>query len=198
MTVNTFYAGPDSQVSSGPYLIRSVLRADIWPEGLNSESDGAGDKDVLVDGMHQAFAVGAKANRPNNMVGVSIGINAAGIVNLNFAYGYLFKAYVANVTAYAGGGPGAAASAWDASLALGDPVYVDDSVVLDAGITLSRAVSNDAPNANPLCGFIWYDQDELPDYALGGLHYTAGLPKAADPAATENVLCTVFLCSKRV
>ena len=191
MTTTVFYSGPDSQGTSGPYVTRRVPIADIWPEGLASKSDGAGNMDVLEAGMHMAFACGPKANRPVNPVGVSLGVEGT-FTKLNFALGYVFKAYVANITGYVGGA-GSAANAWDASLAFCDPVFVDDSVVIASGVTLSRAVNNDAGNGNPLCGFIWYDQTEYEDTSVGGIHATAGLPKPADPAATAYVLVSVFL-----
>lgn len=188
MTIDTFYSETDWQSSSGPYLNRQLALADIWPEGLGSET-GGGNKDVLEDGMHQAFAVGATANRPHNVVGVTVSYNATGdLLQLNVAQGFMFKAYVANVLTYSNG----SAATFDQSLALGDPVYIDDSADLDAGVTLSRSPANDAGSLNPLCGYIWYDQDEYADYHVGGPNATAGLPKTVANSLT-NTLVTVML-----
>lgn len=188
MAVDTFYEGTDWQSSSGPYLNRQVEIADLWPEGLGSET-GGGNKDVLEDGMHQAFACGSTANRPHNPVGVSVSKNeAASLVQMNFAQGFMFKAYVANVLTYSNG----TAATFDQSLEAFDPVYVDDSDDLDAGVTLSRSPLNDAGNANPQAGWIMYDQDEYADALVGGPNATAGLPKTVANSLT-NTLVTVML-----
>jgi hypothetical protein len=185
-----FYKDTGWQSSSGPYVNRQVPVGDLWPEGLASEAAG-GNKDILEDGMHQAFACGAKANRPHNPVGVSVSMNEdAGLVQMNFALGFLFKAWVANVTAYSQG----AAAVFDQSLAAFDPVYVDDSDPLAAGVTLSRSPLNSAGDQNPQCGWIFYDQDQYADYAVGGPNATAGLPiTVANELVYTRV--TVFLWS---
>lgn len=188
MTVSTFYQGTDWQSSSGPYLNRQMATGDIWPEGASSEA-GGGNKDDLEDGMHQAFACGAKANRPHNPVGVSVSYNAdADLLQLNMAQGFMFKAYVANVLTYSNG----AAATFDQSLAAFDPVYVDDSDPLDAGVTLSRSPLNSAGNANPQAGWIMYDQDEYKDSGIGGPNTAALLPKTVSNSLV-NTLVTVML-----
>jgi len=185
---NEFLSGPGWEGSSGPILSRQLTLNDIWPEGPNSYSGGVNDKDDLVDGMHMAFAVGVKANRPLNPVGVTISF-AAQLVQMNFAPGFIFAAYVANILTYNAGH----ANTWDASLALGDPVYVDDSEDISTGCTLSRASQNDLAQTNPRAGYIWYGQSDYIDSYAGGLHTTSELPIDADPAATEEVLCWVML-----
>jgi hypothetical protein len=127
MATDVFYQDTGWQSSSGPYINRQVPLGDLWPEGLGSEA-GGGNKDVLEDGMHQAFACGAKGNRPHNPVGVSVSMNEdADLVQMNFAPGFLFKAYVANVLTYSNGSP----ATFSQSLAAFQPVYVDDSDSLD-------------------------------------------------------------------
>ena len=171
--VDVFYTGSDWQETSGPYENFMYALDDIWPEGENSESDGAGDKDDLVDGMHQCFAIGAKANRPHNAVGVTVSYNAnVGLAILNCAMNFMFKAYVANVLTYGGGAP----ATFDTSLAVGDPVYVDDSDSLASGITLSRSPLNDDGNGNPMAGFIDYPQDAYADFGVGGPNVTSDMP----------------------
>ena len=173
-----FYGETDWESSSGPILSRQVALADIWPVGANSCSDGATDKDVLENGLHPCVAVGLKALRGANLAGVVMtfeGDSTEGLVQLNVAPGFMFKAYVANVLTYNGGNP----NTFDQSLAIGDLVYVDDSTDFGEGITLSRSPLNDAGNANPKAGMIWYNQDEYDDSMVGGLHASAGLPITA-------------------
>lgn len=188
MPTDVFYQDTGWQSSSGPYINRQVPLGDLWPEGLASEA-GGGNKDVLEDGMHQAFACGAKANRPHNPVGVSVSMNEdASLVQMNFAPGFLFKAYVANVLTYSQGSP----ATFDQSLEAFDPVYLDDSDGLDSGVTLSRSPLNSAGNVNPQCGWIFYDQDQYADYHVGGPNATAGLPiSVANSLVYTRV--TVFL-----
>lgn len=188
MTVDTFYSETDWQSSSGPYLNRMVELADLWPEGLGSET-GGGNKDVLEDGMHMFFACGSAAQRPHNPVGVSVSKNeAADLVQMNFAQGFMAKAYVANVLTYSNG----SAATFDQSLDAFEPVYIDDSDDLDSGVTLSRSPLNDAGNNNPLAGYIMYDQNEYADTLVGGPNATAGLPKTVANSLT-NTLVTVML-----
>jgi hypothetical protein len=188
MTVDTFYQDTSWQSSSGPYLNRMVELTDLWPEGLASEAAG-GNKDVLEDGMHQFLACGAKADRPHNPVGVTVSMNeTAGLVQMNFAQGFMAKAYVANVLTYSQG----AAATFDQSLEAFEPVYVDDSDPLDAGVTLSRSPLNSAGDVNPQAGWIMYDQGEYADILVGGPNATAGLPKTVANELT-NTLVTVML-----
>jgi hypothetical protein len=154
-----FYMGTDWQCESDPYLTRKFDLDECWPEGT------AASKDDLVDGMHPFFAVGDKANRPHNQVGVVVGYNSStDIVVMNVAPGFVAKAYVANVLTYAQGAP----ATYDAALAAGDPVYVDDSTDLAAGVTLSRSPANEAAALNPLAGFVYRAQDEWDDSGVGG------------------------------
>jgi hypothetical protein len=169
-----FYFGTDWESSSGPILSRAFHVADLWPVGLDSESDATGDKDLLADGLHPFVAIGPKALRPVNLVGVVMTYHlGTTIAEVNLAPGFCAKAYVANVLTYNGGNP----ATFDQSLAIGEPVYVDDSVPLDSGITLSRSPLNDAANGNPRAGYLFYDQDDYADYAVGGPNSAADWPK---------------------
>jgi hypothetical protein len=194
MPTTVFYSGTDWEQSSGPFCNRYFEEADLWPEGAGSEIDN-GDKDELAPPsttqaqQHPVLAIGAKANRPRNLTGVVVVTEDANKVLVNIAHCMVVRQYVANITAYSGG----AASAWDASLEAGDPVYVDDSGPLAAGVTLSRAQTNESTQANPLAGYIFYCQDDYLDTGFGGLHTTAGLPHTASSTQTEYVLTCVLL-----
>ncbi len=188
-TVTEFYFGTDWESSSGPILSRAFLATDLWPHGENSESDGVGDKDDLADGLHPFLAIGPKASRPHNMVGVVMTYHAGTtIAEVNLALGFCAKAYVANVLTYNGGNP----NTFDQSLAIGEPVYVDDSPALSAGVTLSRSPSNAAAGGNPLAGYLFYDQDDYPDSAVGGPNASADWPKTVANSFVET-LVTVLL-----
>lgn len=171
--VDEFYKGTDWQSSSGPIISRQLTTADLWPEGPDSESNGTGDKDDLADGLHPILAIGPKANRPSNMVcSVMTYLADADLAQVNIAPGHIVKQYVANVLTYSTGSP----NTYDTSLAVGDPVYVDDSDSLDSGVTCSRSPLNDDNAANPLAGYIWYDQNDYADFHVGGPNASAGMP----------------------
>ena len=178
MPTTTFYGETDWESSSGPILSRQLALADLWPEGDDSCSDGATDKDHLEAGLHPCLAIGARTVLGNQLCGVVMsyeGSLTAGLAQLNVAPGFMFKAYVANVLTYNGGNP----ATFDQSLALGDLVYVDDSNDLAAGVTLSRSPANDIASANVKAGMIWYNQDDYIDEGVGGLNHAAGLPITA-------------------
>lgn len=179
-----FYTGTDWQGSSGPLIERNVILADIWPQGL------AQGKDVLEPGMHNAFAIGPVANQPFNIVGVSVSYNTtSGRIVMNIAPGFIFRAYVANVTGYAAGAP----NAWAAAIDFGDPVYVDHSTDLPAGVTLSMSQSDEDGHINPLCGYVWRRQTEEPDTGIGGGN-TNPFPKSfTDGISTHTLLVDVML-----
>lgn len=179
-----FYTGTDWQGSSGPLIERNVILADIWPQGL------AQGKDVLEPGMHNAFAIGPVANQPLNIVGVSVSYNTtSGRIVMNIAPGFIFRAYVANVTGYTAGAP----NAWAAAIDFGDPVYVDHSTDLPAGVTLSMSQSDEDGHTNPRCGYVWRRQTEEPDTGIGGGN-TNPFPKSfTDGISTHTLLVDVML-----
>jgi len=182
-----FIHGTDWEQSSGPIISRMVHLADVWPEGLAAEI-GGGDKDILENGMHPAFAIGDPANRPNNLVGVVMSYEpAATLVVLNMADKFISRQYVANILTYDG-----AADTFAATYVLGAPVYVDDSEDLAEGVTLSLSPLNADDDPNPLFGYIWYCQDEYADEGVGGPNHAAGLPvTASDEELVEALLCVM-------
>ena len=162
---DVFFTGTDWEQSSGPILSRAWdVSADLWPEGVTGSSTG-GIRDVLEDGMHPVLAIGPKALRPINLTGVVISYqddNDRAI--LNIADGVVIRNLVANVLTYSGANP----DTFDQSLAIGEPVYVDDTDTLAHGITLSRSPLNGAGNGNPLAGYLFYIQTEYDDTGIGG------------------------------
>lgn len=185
-----FIHGTDWEQSSGPIISRMVHLVDVWPQGTGAMGEiGGGDKDVLENGMHPAFAIGAKANRPNNLVGVVMSYEpAATLVVLNMADKFISRQYVANVLTYN------TPDTWAATYVLGAPVYVDDSDDLTAGVTLSLSPLNHSGTPNPLFGYVWYCQDDYSDHGVGGANASAGLPVTAD----ETKLVEVLLCVMQV
>jgi len=170
-----FYKGTNWQSTSGPYIERAFHAVDLWPHGPDSESDGVGDKDVLADGLHPFLAIGPKANRPHNMVGVVVTYKTAiTVAVMNIAQAFVAKAYVANVLTYNGGN----AATFDQTPDIGSPVYIDDSNDLDSGITLSQSPANDVAALNPLAGYLYYDQDDYADIGVGGPNAAADWPKS--------------------
>jgi len=170
-----FLTGSDWQGRSGPYQNVNVIEADLWPVGA---ADG---RDELEDGHHMFFAIGPVANRALNIVGVSVSYNDdADRCVMNVAPSFIAKAYVCNITGYAG----AVANAWAAALNFGDPVYIDDSAEVGLGCTLSRAGSNSAAATNPKAGYVWRAADEEPDTGIGGGN-TDPYPKSFSTATDE-------------
>jgi len=191
MPTTAFYSGTDWQQSSGPFCNRYYQLADLWPQGTGSmgEIDG-GDKDILAAGLHPVLAIGAKANRPRNLTGVVVDYDGDQRVLMNVSHCMIVRQYVANILTYSGG----AAATWDSSIEAGDPVFVDDSGPLAAGVTLSRAQTNESTTRNPLAGYIMYCQDDYDDTDYGGRNaYGGGLPLSADTDSTEYVLACVLL-----
>jgi len=185
-----YYAGTDWESSSGPIISRQLSTANLWPEGAGSERAG-GDKDELADGLHPCLAIGPKALRPVNMVGVVMTYTNDNLVELNIAPGFCFKAYIANVLTYDAAG---AAATFDQSLAIGEPVYVDDSYTLAAGVTLSRSTLNGANpgEGNPRAGYLYYDQNDFLNSGVGGPNIAADWPKVVANSLVYT-LVTVLL-----
>jgi len=187
-----FYSGTDWQQSSGPYLNRYWELADLWPQGLGGEIDG-GNKDVMAAGLHPVLAVGARANRPENLTGVVVNYEGTSRVLLNHANGMVVRQYVANITGY--NETTGAADAWATNADAGQPVYVDDSGPLTAGVTLSLSDTNESGSNNPLAGFIIYCQDDYDDSDFGGADQAGGgLPiDGLSSTGTEEFLACVYL-----
>ncbi len=155
-----YQSGPTAIQSSDSLLKRQVLLADVWPQ--------AAPHAVLLNGDHPVLAVGPTAianGRPNQPVGVVIQHETvSGIVVMDFSPGLIVLADVANVLTYAAGIP----DTFDTSLNFGRAVFVDDSDDMTAGTTLTLSPLNDAGLLNPLAGYIWRSQTELPDVGIGG------------------------------
>ena len=95
---------------------------------------------------------------------------------------------MANVLTYANH----TGATWAAAYVLGAPVFVDDSVDLAAGVTLSLSRLNQEGSPNPLFGYIWYCQDDYSDHGVGGPNASAGLPVTADDEElVEALLCVM-------
>jgi len=190
-TTTDFYYGTDWECSSGPIVTRAFdASADLWPHGSGSEI-GGGNKDVLADGLHPVLAIGPKANRPRNLTGVVVTYNVANDrAEMNLADKVCVKQYVANVLTYSGTTP----YTFDAAFAIGDPVYVDDSDALAAGVTLSMSPLNSASpgQANPLAGYIFYCQDDYDDSGVGG-HTGTTFPIVVDDDALDYALVCLLL-----
>lgn len=183
-----FYGETDWECSSGPIVTRAYdASADLWPHGAGSEIAG-GDKDVLADGLHPVLAIGPKTSRPHNLTGVVVTYNSLNDrAEVNLGEKVCIKAYVANVLTYSGTSP----NTFDTSLAIGEPVYVDDSDALAAGVTLSRSPLNNAVaagQANPLAGYIHYCQDQYDDSGIGGAD------GAVYPITVANSLTYTLVC----
>ena len=186
-----YYDGPAWQGSSGPYVMRTVdVSEDVWPQGTGAmgEIDG-GDKDVLADGLHPVLAIGPKANRPRNLTGVVVSYqsnNDRAVMNL--ADKVIVRQYVSNILTYSGG----AGNTFDTSLAVGDPVYVDDSGPLSAGVTLSRSPLNESGSGNPLAGYVWRCQDQYDDSGIGGVDGDV-FPMTLANTAVETEVCVILV-----
>jgi hypothetical protein len=187
-----FISGPDWQCSSGPHQPEAYdASADLWPHGAASEI-GGGSKDVLADGLHPVLAVGPKAQRPKNLTGVVVTYNATlDRAIMNMAEKVCVKQYVANVLTYTTEDAGAPAT-YDTSMAIGEPVYVDDSDALGAGVTLSRSPLNSAGSANPLAGYLFYCQTEYDDSGIGGAEASASWPKTVAESLVEAEYCVLL------
>jgi len=179
-----FLSGPSYEVSSGPLVVRRAHIDDVWPEGT-----GAG-KDDLAPGDHMFFAIGPKAERPKNVVGMVLSYDTlTDLIELNVAPGAIYKAYVANILTYDQG----AAATWAATIDKHVPVWVDDSAALPAGTTLSRSPLNSAGAGNPVAGFTWPDQDEWDDSGVGGGNSDPYPKSFTGNDATYDLLLTVML-----
>jgi hypothetical protein len=170
----TFKAGPDWECSSGPIVTRDFdASADLWPIGAGSEVGGS-DKDELEEGLHPVVAIGDASQRPANLTGVVISYNEGNDrAQVNLGEKVCVKNYVSNVTSWTGTVP----AGYDTTVAIGRPVYVDDSAHLSAGVTLSMSPLNSATNANPLAGWIFYCQDDYDDSGVGGAGANVSYPR---------------------
>lgn len=192
---STFYSGPQWEQSSGPIITRDFHFDDLWPVGVDGDCAG-GDKDLLEDGLHPVVAIGPndangnKAGRPHNLTGVVIACtDDAELAQVNVAEKVVARNYVANNTAYSSTTP----ITPDQSMAIGEPVWVDDSSGLPTGVTLSRSPINEENEANPLAGYLYYCQDELKNFAVGGPNRTAVWPKVDETGVVTYAVYCIML-----
>ena len=202
----TFYSGTDWQDSSGPETIVQIHEPYVWPVDDNSEAA----KDVLAAGLHPVVACGSRLQadgRANNLTGVVTsfdeGITAGtsiDMVRINIADGMIVRNYVANVLTYSG----VETATFETAPIPGQAVYVDDSAILPAGVTLSLSPLNGLAGTslpNPLAGYLWYCEDEYADATFGLANLTSTfVATMVDPGAGEipNVYTYCILLTNAV
>jgi len=194
----TFKSSTDWQQSSEPLVIVDVQEGDCWPVDVRSEST---TKDQLDEGLHLIIAIGeyAAPGRPLNVTGVVASMNmsvlgtATDRVQVNIAHGAIVRQWVSNILTYAGQAP----STYEQTPVVGQPVYVDDSADLSAGVTVSMSPLNWNDVENPLAGVLWYCQDEIADGQVGGARAISTFDTALPNAATEQEYCVMLVAGFR-
>ena len=82
----------------------------------------------------------------------------------------IVRQYVSNILTYSGTVP----ATFETAPVVGQPVFVDDSQALTAGVTLSMSPLNGHGGLrNPLAGYLWYCQDEMANAEMGGARSAA-------------------------
>jgi len=194
-----FQTGTDWQQSSEPHTIVAVQESDCWPV---DDRSGSGTKDQLAPGLHPVIAIGGRTaadGRPLNLTGVVVSYAGTGSgtatdrVEVNIADGTIVRQYVGNVLTYSGGD----ANTFETAPVVGQPVYVDDSNDLAAGVTLSMSPLNDAGVANPLAGYLWYCQDEIADGLAAGSRATATFDGTLADSLVEQEYCVLLINAAR-
>ena len=140
--------------------------------------------------------------RPMNLTGVLVtyraGATAAlGIATLNVANGVIVRQYVANVLTY---DPGVGCLTFQVAPFVGEPVYVDDSAYLAAGVTLSLSPLNGSnPQVkNPLAGYLWYCENEYANFGVGGPNVASTFDASLPPGIlTEQEYCVLLISAGR-
>ena len=190
-SVLEFYNETDWEGSSGPIIPRTFdASEDLWPHGADSECDGAGDKDVLADGLHPVLAIGEQGNRPRNLTGVVITYesnNDRAVMNL--ADKVIVRQYVNSTASYTGAAP----LTFNSTFSVGDPVYVDDSAALSAGVTLSCSRLNASTEANPMAGYVMRCQDQFDDSGVGGVDGDVFPMSLSTTQAVETLVCVMLV-----
>jgi len=194
-----FWSGTNWQQASEPQTNISVQESDCWPVDDNSES---GTKDELAPGLHPIIAIGGRTaadGRPLNMTGVVVSYAGTGSgtstdrVVVNIADGYVVRNYVANVLTYVATVP----STFEQAPVVGQPVYVDDSDDLAAGVTLSMSPLNEDDLRNPLAGYLWYCQDEIADGLAGGSRATSTFDGTLANSLVQQEYCILLINAAR-
>lgn len=182
-----FYSGTDWEQSSGPFCMRKVAVADVWPEGSNAE----GTKDDLADGLHPVLAIGGRTTadgRPENRTGVVVHWVNDYLLEMNVADQFVVHQYVSNILTYSGVTP----ATFETAPVIGQPVYVDDSQALTAGVTLSLSPLNEDDLPNPLAGHLFYCQDEYRDGDIGGANAAVTWPLTWANSEVETDVCVML------
>jgi len=180
-------------------MVVTVLENDVWPVDNNSMSgtkDSLLDANSLYDGVHPVVAIGSRVStsgRGLNPVGLVVSVTpglttATSQVRVNITHGKIVRNWVANVLTYTGTTP----STFVTAPFPGQPVYVDDSAALGAGVTLSMSPLNTDGDRNPLGGFLWYCQDELPDSAVGGARSAATFDTSLSNSLVQQEYCVML------
>lgn len=189
-----FQSGTDWQQSSGPIVNVEVHESDVWPVDDNA----AGAKDVLAAGLHPVVAVGGRTTadgRPLNVTGVVMTYTpgtttSLGIVELNIAEGMIVRQYVANIRDYS-------PVDYETAPVVGQPVYVDDSATIAAGVTLSMAEQQADGLLNPLAGVLWYCQDEMANSEMGGARAVPTFDHTLADELVEQEYCVLLIPNSR-
>lgn len=199
-SVTEFYDGtPLYEQSSVPRVNVEVQESDCWPV---DDRSGSGSKDQLAEGLHPVIAIGGRTaadGRPLNVTGLVESYAGTGSgtatdrVVVNIADGVIVRQYVNNTLTYSGGD----ANTFETAPIVGQPVYVDDSDDLSAGVTLSMSPLNDAGVKNPMAGVLWYCQNEIADGYAGGSRSTSTFDGTLPEAKTEQVYCVLLINDTR-
>lgn len=186
------------QQSSGPLVIVQVHEANVWPVHDNSETT----KDSLLtaagayNGVHPVVAIGGRTaadGRPLNLTGVVVDVTpsstlAESLVRVNIADGQIVRNWVANVLTYSGTTP----ATFETAPVVGQPVFVDDSQALAAGVTLSLSELNEDGLYNPVAGHLFYCQDEYADDMVGGANTATTFDSSLANSLVEQEFCIIL------
>jgi hypothetical protein len=202
MATTEFYGSESTderyQQSSGPLVIVQVHEADVWPVHDNATIT----KDSLLtaagayNGVHPVVAIGGRTaadGRPLNLTGVVVDVTpsstlAESLVRVNIADGQVVRNWVANILTYAGTNP----ATFEQAPVIGQPVYVDDSQALAAGVTLSMSPLSGGGLRNPLAGHLFYCQDEYADDMVGGANTATTFDNTLANSLVEQEYCIIL------
>ena len=121
-------------------------------------------------------------------------VEAEDVVQINTADGAIVRQYVHNVLTYSEAVP----ASWETAPVVGQPVYVDDSAALGAGVTLSMSPFNSTGTLkNPLAGYLWYCQDEYADSTVGGPNVDPTFDGTLAEESVEQEYCVLLINSAR-
>lgn len=184
--------------SSGPIVSYTVHEADLWPVYDNAAitKDSLLDANGAYNGVHPVVAIGGRTaadGRPLNLTGVVMDVTpsatlAESQVRVNIADGMIVRNWVANVLTYSG----TVAATFEQAPVVGQPVYVDDSQALAAGVTLSLSPLSGAGLRNPVAGHLAYCQDEMADDMVGGSRTAATFDVALSNSLVQQVYCVIL------